>query len=92
MVFEEFEENADAILIHSGVQDQVLLEIISGTHEPTGLLPFQMPESMETVENQYEDTSRDMEPHQDSEGNIYDFAFGLNWNGVINDARVQQYR
>jgi beta-glucosidase len=92
MVFEEFEENADAILIHSGVQDQALFEIISGTHEPSGLLPFQMPGSMETVENQYEDTSRDMDPHQDSEGNIYDFAFGLNWNGVINDARVQQYR
>jgi beta-glucosidase len=92
MVFEEFEDNADAILIHSGVQDQALLEIISGMHEPSGLLPFQMPESMETVENQYEDTSRDMDPHQDSEDNIYDFAFGLNWNSVINDDRVQQYR
>ena len=32
-----------------------------------------------------------MECHVDSEGNIYDFAFGLNWSGVINDDRVKMY-
>lgn len=92
MVFHEFEENADAILIHSGVQDQALLEIISGEYEPSGLLPFQMPSGMQTVETQFEDTSRDMEPYRDSEGNIYDFAFGLNWSGIISDERVQKYK
>jgi beta-glucosidase len=30
--------------------------------------------------------------HTDSEGNTYDFGFGLNWNGVIKDARVEKYR
>ena len=24
----------------------------------------------------------------DAEGNTYDFAFGMNWSGVINDERV----
>ena len=27
----------------------------------------------------------------DADGNAYDFAFGLNWSGVINDERVQKY-
>ncbi len=92
MVFHEFEQDASSILIHSGIQDQALLEIISGEFEPEGLLPFQMPASMRTVEEQYEDTPRDMKPHVDSQGNAYDFAFGLNWNGVINDVRVRTYK
>lgn len=92
MVFDEFEEDVDAILIHSGVQDQALMEIINGEFEPEGLLPFQMPSGMRTVEEQFEDTPRDMEPHTDTAGNQYDFAFGLNWDGVINDERVADYR
>ena len=28
---------------------------------------------------------------QRGEGNTYDFAFGLNWSGVINDERVATY-
>lgn len=91
MVFHEFEHNADAILIHNGIQNQALLEIISGRFEPEGLLPFQMPASMRTVEEQYEDVPRDMDPHVDSEGNSYEFAFGLNWDGVIRDERVEHY-
>ncbi|MDR9409104.1 MAG: hypothetical protein RI573_09680, partial [Balneolaceae bacterium] len=64
---------------------------ISGAHEPSALLPLQMPADMETVENQSEDTPHDMETHVDSEGNSYDFGFGLNWNGVISDERVNTY-
>ena len=26
-----------------------------------------------------------------TEGNAYDFAYGLNWSGRINDARVKKY-
>ncbi|MDR8393074.1 glycoside hydrolase family 3 protein [Aliifodinibius sp. S!AR15-10] len=91
MVFDEFEQNASAILIHSGVQDQALMDIITGEHEPSGLLPFQMPASMKTVEEQYEDVPRDMKPYTDSEGHTYDFGFGLNWDGVIKDERVKRY-
>ena len=30
--------------------------------------------------------------HVDTEGNAYDFAFGLNWSGVIEDERVTKYQ
>jgi beta-glucosidase len=46
---------------------------------------------METVERQYEDVPHDMECYTDTEGNAYDFAFGLNWNGVIEDSRKKRY-
>ena len=54
-------------------------------------LPCQLPADMETVEEQCEDVPCDMRPYVDSEGNSYDFAFGLNWSGVIRDGRVQRY-
>jgi len=92
MVFSEIEKNASAILVHFGVQDQVLMDIVTGAAEPSGLLPFQMPVDMKTVEEQNEDTPGDMNCFVDSNGNRYDFGFGLNWNGVINDARVLKYK
>jgi beta-glucosidase len=92
MVFSEIEKNASAIIIHFGVQDQALMDIITGASEPSGLLPFQMPADMKTVEEQYEDVARDMNCYVDSDGNKYDFGFGLNWQGIINDDRVKKYR
>lgn len=91
MVFNEFEKDADAIITTFEVQDQAILDIITGVYEPTGLLPAQMPADMKTVELQKEDVPYDMTCHVDSEGNIYDFGFGLNWNGVIKDERVEKY-
>jgi len=92
MVFSEFEKVANAILVNFEVQDQAILDIISGTSEPSGLLPMQMPLDMKTVELQKEDVPFDMTCHTDSEGNTYDFGFGLNWSGVIKDARVEKYK
>jgi beta-glucosidase len=92
MVFSEIEKNASAIIIHFGVQDQALMDIITGASEPSGLLPFQMPADMKTVEAQYEDVPRDMNCYVDSDGNKYDFGFGLNWHGTINDQRVTKYK
>ncbi|MCY1723047.1 glycoside hydrolase family 3 C-terminal domain-containing protein [Prolixibacteraceae bacterium Z1-6] len=92
MVFAEFEKEADAIMVSFGVQAQAILDVICGKAEPSGLLPFQMPANMKTVEEQLEDVPRDMECHKDEVGNIYDFAFGLNWSGIINDARVKKYK
>jgi len=92
MVFAEIEPDADAILVHMGVQDQALMDLISGAVEPSALLPFQMPATMKTVEEQFEDVPRDMECYTDADGNTYDFAFGLNWSGVISDERVTRYR
>ena len=67
------------------------MDVISGKHEPSGLLPLQMPADMITVEKQFEDVPFDMECHTDSEGNTYDFGFGLNWSGRIQDARTERY-
>lgn len=87
----EFEPFADAILVSFGVQNQAVLDIVSGRAEPSGLLPMQLPSDMETVETQQEDVPRDMTCYRDSEGHLYDFAFGLSWNGVIEDERVLKY-
>jgi beta-glucosidase len=87
----EFEKEVNGILVSFGVQDQALLDILSGKAEPSALLPIQMPADMLTVEAQKEDLPRDMVPYRDSAGNRYDFGFGLNWKGVIKDARVKQY-
>ena len=88
----EFEPYADAILVTMGVQNQAVLELVSGKVEPSGLLPMQLPADMRTVEEQFEDVPRDMRCWTDADGNSYDFAFGLNWNGVIDDARVAKYK
>ncbi|MBN1790519.1 MAG: glycoside hydrolase family 3 C-terminal domain-containing protein [Bacteroidales bacterium] len=92
MVFSEFEKEAQAILLTFGVQDQAVLDILTGATEPSALLPFQMPVDMKTVELQKEDVPFDMNCHVDSEGNSYDFGFGLNWSGVISDARTAKYQ
>lgn len=92
MVFGEIEKDAAVILVNFGVQDQALMEIISGKSEPSALLPMQMPIDMKTVEKQAEDVPYDMIPHKDSEGNKYDFGFGMNWKGVIKDTRTVQFK
>jgi len=97
MIFKEFESEVDAILVGFGgnrsakLPDRAFLEIITGQIEPSGLLPIQMPANMQTVEAQFEDVPRDMECHVDRDGNTYNFAFGLNWSGVIKDNRTAKY-
>ena len=92
VILAEFEKVADAILLCFGVQNRAKLDIIAGEFEPQGLLPYQMPANMETVEAQSEDTPRDLIPFTDSDGNTYDFAFGLNWKGCIVDSRTARYK
>lgn len=87
----EFEEAADAILVDFGVQQEALFTIISGKSEPYGLLPVQLPKDMEAVEKHCEDKPLDIEPYCDSNGNKYDFGFGMNWSGIINDERRRRY-
>ncbi|SDE20450.1 beta-glucosidase [Paenibacillus sp. UNCCL117] len=90
-VVAEFEGAASAIAAHFGAEDRALLELLTGGAEPSGLLPFQLPAHMETVEEQLEDVPHDMEAYADAAGHVYDFAFGLNWSGVIRDDRVARY-
>jgi beta-glucosidase len=91
-VVAEFESKIDGLIVSFGVQDQALMDILAGKTEPSGLLPLQMPADMQIVETQKEDVPQDMKPYTDSEGNIYDFAYGLNWKGVIKDARTAKYK
>ncbi len=90
-VVAEFEAAADAIVAHFGVQDQAIMDIVSGHAEPQALLPFQMPADMRTVEEQQEDVPHDMRVYVDSLGHSYDFGFGLDWSGVIHDKRTEKY-
>ena len=92
VIVSEFEKSADAILVSFGTSSQPFFDLISGRQEPSALLPCQFPKNMETVELQREDVARDMIPYTDIDGHTYDFAYGMNWNGVINDERVQKYK
>ncbi len=92
VVVAEFEPQVDALLVGYDIQLQALLDVIAGRVEPSGLLPMQMPADMQTVEEQCEDVARDMRCYVDADGHSYDFAYGLNWSGVIDDGRVKKYR
>jgi beta-glucosidase len=91
-VMKEIEPYADALFVTFDVQNQIILDFVTGRSEPSALLPMQMPLDMNTVEKQAEDTPRDMRCYQDVDGNTYDFAYGMNWSGVIQDERVKRYR
>lgn len=91
VVMSEFESEVDAIVVGFSVSDSALLDVVLGKQEPNGLLPLQFPINMDTVEAQYEDVAHDMEVYIDSQGNAYDFAYGLNYSGVINDKRTEKY-
>ncbi|MCD7805763.1 MAG: glycoside hydrolase family 3 C-terminal domain-containing protein [Lachnospiraceae bacterium] len=90
-VVSEFEPYVDGILVEFGVQKQVLFDLVSGRYEPSALLPVQFPANMETVEAHCEDVPFDMEPYRDQAGHAYDFTFGMNWSGVIEDERTGKY-
>lgn len=91
-VMSEIEPLADAILVGFDVQTQAYMDIISGNFEPSGLLPLQLPASMDTVEKHCEDKPRDIECYRDADNHVYDFAFGMNWQGVIDDERTRKYK
>lgn len=97
MCFGEIEPYADAILLGffgpSGrLLDQAYANIITGAAEPYGLLSHPMPKDMDAVEALNEDTPRSVECYVDAAGNTYEFGFGLNWSGVIDDERTATYK
>ena len=87
----EFESKVDAILVSLSGSTEAICRVVAGLDEPSGLLPMQMPKDMIDVERQLEDVPRDMECYTDSDGNTYDFGFGLNWSGPISDKRTEKY-
>lgn len=92
MCWHEVEPLADVIFYRYGsVSDGAAAQIIAGKVEPSALLVEQQPASMDTVLTEKEDVPRDLECYVDANGNAYDFAYGLNWSGVISDERVATY-
>lgn len=92
MVMAELEPYTDVILAEYGVNPQAVLDVITGRFAPEGLLPIQIPVDMQTVETQREDVAFDMECYEDSEGHLYDFGFGMNFEGIIVDDRTRRYQ
>ena len=78
-VMSEYEPQVDGILAHFGIDNSVLMEILSGEKAPGGRLPLSMPANMETVETHCEDGFDDYEVHVDSCGNRYAYGFGLHY-------------
>lgn len=92
MCWHEVEPLADVIFYRYGsVSDAAAAQILAGKAEPSALLCQQQPASMQAVEVEKEDVPRDLECYVDAAGNAYDFAYGLNWSGVIKDERVETY-
>ena len=92
MVWTEVEPLCDVIFVSYNAQKtDSIARMITGQIEPSGLLVFQQPASMEAVEAQVDDVPRDVECYEDAAGNTYDFAFGMNWAGVISDERTAKY-
>lgn len=90
-VLTEVEPLADALLIGFNVQTQAFADIVAGLHEPSALLPFELPASMDAVERHCEDLPHDIEPYTDSESRRYTFGYGLNWQGPVKDYRTRRY-
>ena len=76
-VVSEFEGRTDGLLVHFGVENKVLMEILTGEALPGGRLPLLLPANMETVERHCEDVADDMEAYVDECGSRYDYGFGL---------------
>lgn len=72
-VIPEIKELSAGLLITFGVPDEALLDIIFGNFKPAGKLPFDLPSSMEAVNNQKEDIPFD------TENPLFKFGFGLSY-------------
>ena len=77
IVIPELSEQAAALLGHFSISDEALFELIAGNGNPEGKLPFELPSSMEAVENQKEDVPFD------SKDPLYSFGYGMKYGQTI---------
>lgn len=70
-VMPEIAKASRGLLCEFGASDDAVLDIIFGDYSPTAKLPFELPSSMQAVENQKEDV-----PY-DSENPVFEFGHGL---------------
>ncbi len=67
----EFEPAADAVLVHFGVNWQVLFDVLTGVRKPGGRLPYNLPADMAAVERHAEDAVEGPDPYTASDGSVY---------------------
>lgn len=78
-VLSEFIGEVDGVLAHFGVNDDALLDIVFGRHNPTGKLPFNLPRDMASVLKQLADV-----PH-DLENPLFKYGFGLTYGAAASE-------
>lgn len=72
-ILTEINQASKALLAEFGSSDRTLMEVIFGDFRPSGKLPFELPSSWQSVENQLEDV-----PY-DSKDPLYPFGHGLSY-------------
>jgi beta-glucosidase len=72
-VIPEITKSAVALIADFGASDKSVCEVIFGNTAPQGKIPFELPSSMQAVENQKTDV-----PY-DSENPLFEFGFGLEY-------------
>jgi len=72
-VIPEITNAAAALIANYGASDKSICEVLFGNTAPQGKLPFELPSSMQAVENQKTDV-----PY-DSENPLFEFGFGLEY-------------
>lgn len=72
-VIPDITNEAYAVIADYGTSDKSATEVLFGNSSPKGKLPFELPSSMEAVENQLTDV-----PY-DSENPLFEFGFGLSY-------------
>ncbi len=74
-------ENSDAVLASYGVSDEALLNVITGTAEPEGRLPFELPSTMDAVAAQLYDVPND------SASPLFAYGAGLSFAAAPTEPR-----
>ena len=72
-ILEHIKASSSGVIATFGVLDQVIFESIYGEFNPSGKLPFEIPSSMEAVNNQKEDLP------DDSLNPTYEFGYGISY-------------
>ena len=72
-ILEDIKNSSAALIGTFGVLDEIIFEGIFGKFSPSGKLPFEIPSSMESVENQKEDLPDDtLDP-------TYEYGYGISY-------------